>query len=365
MYIPQVMKGGEVSSRLALLLALGGGTSHVIPSAVRAHGPPLPAAHLSLASPAPSSPTLTSRCRVVAPVVLSESSTAEPRGPRVVTPSFTLCLLGGTLALISACTLLFARLERWSLVDSFYFTTTTLTTIGFGDVKPIGRTSRLLTSALSVLGVGLLGGLVSATLEEMLRSTSHTATLNSTQQEMTATLLGRRNLNNSSSLSSSNLIRSERRLPQALIRSIRALKSKLSQFVFNPWVQSCSIFGVGVVGFRFFEPCTRWTDASYLVVGCLTTSGLRASLLPNAPCLLIYTWCHAWGSGLGDVVATTRRAKLFISFYSPFAVIMFARTLALLALRPLDKARQRAQEAVLHRYSQLNHRTLDEVIKKP
>ena len=90
-------------------------------------------------------------------------------GPRVVTKFFTLRVIGATVGLVGAFTVCFAWLEGWSLIDALYFTTSTLSTIGFGDLRPARRISRVLTSLVGIAGVGLLGGLVSATLGEFMR----------------------------------------------------------------------------------------------------------------------------------------------------------------------------------------------------
>jgi voltage-gated potassium channel len=50
-------------------------------------------------------------------------------------------------------TILFNVLERWSMVDSFYFTATTLTTIGYGDLVPSTDFSKLATVFFSLSGV--------------------------------------------------------------------------------------------------------------------------------------------------------------------------------------------------------------------
>lgn len=52
-------------------------------------------------------------------------------------------------------TLIFQRLENLSYIDSFYFTTSTLTTVGYGDIVPTHDLSKIITSVYSLLGVGL------------------------------------------------------------------------------------------------------------------------------------------------------------------------------------------------------------------
>ncbi len=58
------------------------------------------------------------------------------------------------LALILIGTLIFKSLEDWSYVDSFYFSTSTLTTVGYGDLVPTSDISKILASVYAILGVG-------------------------------------------------------------------------------------------------------------------------------------------------------------------------------------------------------------------
>ena len=57
------------------------------------------------------------------------------------------------VALLAAGTLSFNYLENWSYLDSFYFTTTTLLTIGYGDLVPTNDASKLATVAFALSGV--------------------------------------------------------------------------------------------------------------------------------------------------------------------------------------------------------------------
>ena len=59
------------------------------------------------------------------------------------------------VALLVAGTLSYSQMEQWSLIDSFYFTATTLTTIGYGDLVPTHDASKLLTVAFALSGVAM------------------------------------------------------------------------------------------------------------------------------------------------------------------------------------------------------------------
>jgi len=60
------------------------------------------------------------------------------------------------LVLFSVGTVGYALLEGWSVIDGFYMTFITLSTIGFQEVHPLSDLGRLLTFALGATGVGLL-----------------------------------------------------------------------------------------------------------------------------------------------------------------------------------------------------------------
>jgi voltage-gated potassium channel len=59
-------------------------------------------------------------------------------------------------------TLFYHNAEGWRILDSFYFSVTTLTTVGFGDLAPKTDAGKLFTSFYILTGVGLLLALVSA-----------------------------------------------------------------------------------------------------------------------------------------------------------------------------------------------------------
>jgi len=59
-----------------------------------------------------------------------------------------LLLMGGTIA--------YSRLEGWSFVDSLYFSTVTMTTIGYGDLTPTTNASKLFTVFFVITGVAVM-----------------------------------------------------------------------------------------------------------------------------------------------------------------------------------------------------------------
>lgn len=69
-------------------------------------------------------------------------------------------LLPRILAIIGALVVLgtvgYRLIEGWSWLDSLYMTLMVLTTVGFGEVRPLGAGGKLFTSALMVVGIGLM-----------------------------------------------------------------------------------------------------------------------------------------------------------------------------------------------------------------
>ena len=56
-------------------------------------------------------------------------------------------------------------MERWSWIDSFYFTVITLTTIGYGDLTPDMPTGKLVTTFFAIAGVGIFLGFLNKVME--------------------------------------------------------------------------------------------------------------------------------------------------------------------------------------------------------
>jgi voltage-gated potassium channel len=59
------------------------------------------------------------------------------------------------LLLIIIGTVSYHWLENWTWIQSFYFTVSTLTTVGYGDIHPTADSTRLFTAFFILAGVGI------------------------------------------------------------------------------------------------------------------------------------------------------------------------------------------------------------------
>ena len=69
-------------------------------------------------------------------------------------------------------TLFYRAVEGWSTVDAFYFSVTTLTTVGLGDVAPTTTFGKLFTVVYIFAGLGLIAGFVHTVARETLNNGS-------------------------------------------------------------------------------------------------------------------------------------------------------------------------------------------------
>src|SRR5947209_3270346 len=65
----------------------------------------------------------------------------------------TLLVAGMILITICIGTVGFAFIEHWSAFDAFYMTLTTITTVGYQEVRPLGRAGRVFNSFVILFGV--------------------------------------------------------------------------------------------------------------------------------------------------------------------------------------------------------------------
>lgn len=64
------------------------------------------------------------------------------------------------IILLLSGTIFYAQVEHWRVLDSLYFSVTTLTTIGFGDFSPKTDIGKIFTIIYIFIGIGTLLGFV-------------------------------------------------------------------------------------------------------------------------------------------------------------------------------------------------------------
>jgi voltage-gated potassium channel len=76
-------------------------------------------------------------------------------------PAFRRLLLAAVMLLLSG-TIAMNRIEGWALVDSFYFSVVSLTTVGYGDFTPETALGKLFTAFYVLGGIGVIVAFINA-----------------------------------------------------------------------------------------------------------------------------------------------------------------------------------------------------------
>ncbi len=81
-------------------------------------------------------------------------------------------LLGLAFSQIGLATVFYHWAEKWSWLDSFYFSVITIATVGYGDLAPTTPLSKIFTMVYILCGIGVFVT-ATATLASQLISTAH------------------------------------------------------------------------------------------------------------------------------------------------------------------------------------------------
>ncbi|WP_027857726.1 potassium channel family protein [Marinobacterium jannaschii] len=74
-------------------------------------------------------------------------------------------LLGFFLLIVLSLGLIVGRIEGWSRFDALYWAFITAFTVGYGDMRPLKRWSRVLSVVIALHGILLTGLLVAVTVQ--------------------------------------------------------------------------------------------------------------------------------------------------------------------------------------------------------
>lgn len=56
------------------------------------------------------------------------------------------------------------QLEKWSKFDGLYWSFITATTVGYGDIRPLKKVSKVLSVLIALVGIMLTGIMIAVTL---------------------------------------------------------------------------------------------------------------------------------------------------------------------------------------------------------
>jgi len=103
-------------------------------------------------------------------------------------PEFRTLTILVVVMLISGSTFYYA-VEDWIVVDAFYFSVTTLTTVGFGDITPDTTLGKLFTTVYTFAGLGLIAGFINTVAKASLSRGKGERTRTTTRTPTAARLL--------------------------------------------------------------------------------------------------------------------------------------------------------------------------------
>ena len=77
--------------------------------------------------------------------------------PKDFVQKYIFQLLGGaTVSILLVGTIVFHLVEKWSLLNSYYFSVVTLTTVGYGDFVPTTPFGKIFATFYIFMGIGII-----------------------------------------------------------------------------------------------------------------------------------------------------------------------------------------------------------------
>ncbi len=72
------------------------------------------------------------------------------------------------LMLLVSATIFYSKIEEWSILDSFYFSAMTMSTVGYGDLAPATNIGKLFTIIFTFLSIGSFVSFTAKTVQIIL-----------------------------------------------------------------------------------------------------------------------------------------------------------------------------------------------------
>lgn len=220
---------------------------------------------------------------------------------------------GLVLSYIAAGTLFYWQATGWDLLQSLYFVIVTLTSVGYGDLAPVGEGVRLFTAMYILFGVGILGTALGEVVSSLLNVDVTPA------GRVIKWLSGIREVarDNKAGTHTTDACGEVEKLLEA-----QDATSALTTILRT--VGACLLVGTGA--FAALEPGLSLSDALYYAVVTATTVGY------------------------GDFSPQTPLEEAFVCGYALFGTILLARSLGAVAAFPLERRREYQQKLVLEQY---------------
>ena len=217
--------------------------------------------------------------------------------------------------------------RRWTFVDSIYFSITTITTVGYGDLHPTTPLSRLFTSIFAlvgVIGVGMALGVVTQYIVDKSEEKKQRAMDSFLRQaKLQTSTTGKTVLRRKYSEESRRSLRAKREQAALfsrrtrLLRKLCCVRKRLDVSHALKLVRAATPLAVALLSGLLFCPIEGMTPQTALYMSSITITSV----------------------GFGDVSPKTQAGRLFSIFFIPLGVLSLFRTMTeITKLQVLAKA---------------------------
>ena len=217
--------------------------------------------------------------------------------------------------------------EKWSIINSLYFATTTFTSVGYGDLCPQTRGGRLFTVFFALYGISILGialGYIGRNLVE-----AEAGAVEAAEQRIVDALQGRFHRHNDTIAANATAISSftvpgdNITIPHIRPTPKPTLMSVLRHLVLTQAPNILLImFFAGIMGRH--EGWGWWTSVYYAFITTTTV-------------------------GLGDIAPASQAARLFAVIFIPLSVAILGEILSVIGGFLVTKAAHKAEHEFLSR----------------